>query len=133
MRVRRVMTITAAALLASTAAIGTAHADVGTATFYDPPYTPTACWGNDPNQFPSSNLFVAVGDGLWDNGAACGRRYLVRCISGPNKPCKSPTIQVRVVDHRNVGGRTMVLSNTAYDEVADSSKSGWVNIEFAQR
>ncbi|KAJ1415909.1 RlpA-like domain superfamily [Sesbania bispinosa] len=34
------------------------------------------------------NLFVAVNEGLWDNGAACGRRYRVRCISGNNRPCK---------------------------------------------
>ncbi|KAK9268518.1 hypothetical protein L1049_000271 [Liquidambar formosana] len=57
------------------------HGDVGTSSQYSPPYIPTVCYGNDPTQFPSSNLFAAAGDGIWDNGAACGRQYLVRCIS----------------------------------------------------
>ncbi|KAE9462761.1 hypothetical protein C3L33_05331, partial [Rhododendron williamsianum] len=38
------------------------HGDVGTVAQYGPPYTP-------------------AGDGIWDNGAACGRQYLVKCIS----------------------------------------------------
>ncbi|KAA8525366.1 hypothetical protein F0562_007216 [Nyssa sinensis] len=57
------------------------HGDVGTASHYSPPYLPTACFGNDPSQFPSSNLFATASEGIWDNGAACGRQYLVRCIS----------------------------------------------------
>ncbi|KAF2303856.1 hypothetical protein GH714_023901 [Hevea brasiliensis] len=48
--------------------------DIGTATSYDPPYIPTRCNGNGQDQFPPGNLFVAVSEGLWDNGAACGRR-----------------------------------------------------------
>ncbi|WP_430379842.1 RlpA-like double-psi beta-barrel domain-containing protein [Streptomyces sp. B1-3] len=132
MRRRRAMTITVATLLATTAAIGTAHADVGTATFYNAPYLPTKCWGNDTSNFPPGNMFVAVSDGLWDNGAACGRQYQVACFSAPNRACKSPTIVVRVVDHRNVSGRSMALSNTAYDQIADRKKSGWVTIEYAE-
>ncbi|KAH9760721.1 putative sugar phosphate/phosphate translocator [Citrus sinensis] len=62
----------------------------------------TRCNGNGQEQFPPGNLFVAVGECLWDNGAACGslwgngaacgRRYRLRCISGNNKPCKGNTI-----------------------------------------
>ncbi|KAH0989634.1 hypothetical protein GBA52_001117 [Prunus armeniaca] len=59
------------------------QADVGSAAHYSPPYLPTACRGSDPSQFPSSNLFGSAGEGIWDNGAACGRQYLVRCISAP--------------------------------------------------
>ncbi|KAM7276399.1 hypothetical protein ACFE04_018265 [Oxalis oulophora] len=71
------------------------HGDVGTAAVYTPPYLPTACYGNSYDQFPAGNLFAAVGTGLWDNGAACGRRYRIRCVSGSNRPCKSATIDVR--------------------------------------
>ncbi|KAF7848492.1 hypothetical protein BT93_L1897 [Corymbia citriodora subsp. variegata] len=76
------------------------RADVGTAAHYSPPYTPTTCFGNDPSQFPSSNLFAAAGEGIWDNGASCGRQYLVRCISASvSGTCiPSQTIQVRIVD-----------------------------------
>ncbi|KAL5074316.1 hypothetical protein RYX36_013300 [Vicia faba] len=63
-------------------------ADVGTAASYGPPYIPTSCDGSRREQFPPGNIFVAVNEGLWDNGAACGRRYRVRCVSGINKPCK---------------------------------------------
>ncbi|KAG2400271.1 Pentatricopeptide repeat-containing protein [Vigna angularis] len=51
--------------------------DVGTAASYGPPYIPTACGGNRAGQFPPGNLFAAVNEGLWDNGAACGRRYRI--------------------------------------------------------
>nr|GFB61894.1 hypothetical protein [Tanacetum cinerariifolium] len=74
--------------------------EVGTASMYNPPYTPTACYGNDASQFPSSNLFAAAGEGIWDNGAACGRQYLVKCISAviPRTCILGQTIQVRIVD-----------------------------------
>ncbi|KAF9613205.1 hypothetical protein IFM89_006306 [Coptis chinensis] len=48
--------------------------DIGTAMSHEPPYTPTKCRGNSPDQFPEGGMFVAVSNGLWDNGAACGRR-----------------------------------------------------------
>ncbi|CAK9312834.1 unnamed protein product [Citrullus colocynthis] len=75
-----------------------ALADIGTATAYGPPYLPTACNGNSVDQFPPGNLFVAVNEGLWDNGAACGRRYRLRCLSGRNRPCKTDIIEVQVVN-----------------------------------
>ncbi|KAK1399979.1 EG45-like domain containing protein [Heracleum sosnowskyi] len=116
------------------------HAEVGTAATYNPPYTPTECFGTDPSQFPSNNLFAAAGDGIWDNGASCGRQYLVRCISAekPNTCKLDQTIQVRIVDYApnstsrpSVGGTTMVLSVTALDTIADSSPTS-INIEFQQ-
>ncbi|KAF3966449.1 hypothetical protein CMV_009449 [Castanea mollissima] len=55
----------------------TCHGDVGTAAHYSPPYLPTTCYGSDTSEFPSSNLFAVAGDGIWDNGAACGRQYLL--------------------------------------------------------
>ncbi|KAE8705104.1 O-fucosyltransferase family protein isoform 1 [Hibiscus syriacus] len=74
------------------------YGDIGTASYYNPPYIPTKCDGNREEQFPPGNLFVVVSEGLWDNGAACGRRYRLRCLSGPKRPCKQRTIDVKMVD-----------------------------------
>ncbi|XP_035548700.1 EG45-like domain containing protein 2 [Juglans regia] len=115
--------------------------DVGTAARYRPPYTPTACFGNDEGQFPSSNLFASAGDGIWDNGAACGRQYMVRCISAavPRTCVPDETIQIRIVDRAltsvsrpiSMDPTTMVLSTTAFATIANSSATT-INIEFQQ-
>ncbi|KAL8521914.1 hypothetical protein ACS0TY_012169 [Phlomoides rotata] len=116
------------------------RADIGTASNYSPPYTPTACYGNDFSQFPSSNLFAAAGEGIWDNGAACGRQYLVRCISATVPLACKPgqTIQIRIVDRAETSvsrpsrpGSSLVLSNTAYQTIADPAVP-YLNIEFQQ-
>ncbi|KDP32351.1 hypothetical protein JCGZ_13276 [Jatropha curcas] len=118
----------------------TSYGDVGTAAQYSPPYLPTKCYDTDPAQFPSNNHFAAAGDGIWDNGASCGREYLVRCISatvaGACKP--DQTIQVKIVDYAfstptspSVSGTTIVLSETAFGKVANLSANS-INIEFQQ-
>ncbi|KAK6236021.1 hypothetical protein SCA6_011358 [Theobroma cacao] len=106
--------------------------DVGTAASYDPPYIPTKCYGNSEDQFPPGNLFVAVSEGLWDNGAACGRRYRVRCLSGNGRPCKSGNIDVKVVDFcpKSPCPAAMVMSNTAFNAI--SRPGGRINIEYVQ-
>ncbi|KAL3745069.1 hypothetical protein ACJRO7_014217 [Eucalyptus globulus] len=122
-----------------------ARGDVGTASHYTPPYQPTECYGGDPSQFPSSNLFAAAGDGVWDNGAACGRQYLVRCISASKSGTCIPerTIQIKIVDYalssssaavaskQSVTGATLVLSQTAFGAIANSSVDS-INVEFQQ-
>ncbi|GKV06448.1 hypothetical protein SLE2022_266160 [Rubroshorea leprosula] len=116
------------------------HGDVGTASHYSPPYFPTECYGNDASQFPSSNFFGAAGDGIWDNGAACGRQYLVRCISAsePRTCIPDRTIQIKIVDYApsvlsqpSASGTSVILSRTAYEAVANSSVNA-INIEFQQ-
>uniref|UniRef100_H9DUR1 Avirulence on Ve1 n=1 Tax=Verticillium dahliae TaxID=27337 RepID=H9DUR1_VERDA len=116
-------------------------ADLGTASYYNPPYLPTACGGSNPSQFPSGNLFVAVSDGLWDNGAACGRRYRIKCLSGARGSCKDGMIDVRVVDRakttvtKAAHKATMILSQDSYDAIVNQWKGTRhkaVNIEFRQ-
>ncbi|KAH7524712.1 hypothetical protein FEM48_Zijuj06G0148600 [Ziziphus jujuba var. spinosa] len=116
------------------------NGDVGTAARYTTPYIPTACGGNDPSQFPSNNMFGAAGEGVWDNGASCGRQYLVRCISASvPKTCKpGETIQIKIVDRAQTSvsrpsqdGTTIVLSTTAYDAIANGGTSS-INIEFQE-
>ncbi|KAI3468035.1 hypothetical protein Pfo_024698 [Paulownia fortunei] len=107
--------------------------DIGTASSYGPPYTPTKCSGNRQDQFPAGNLFAAVSEGLWDNGAACGRRYRLRCLSGSNKPCKGGTVDVRVVDFcsKRPCPSTIVMSNDAFATVSHSPHAK-INIEYIQ-
>ncbi|KAL5756397.1 hypothetical protein ACOSQ2_021143 [Xanthoceras sorbifolium] len=118
------------ALISSTACL--VHGDIGTATSYKPPYIPTRCYGNSQDQFPPGNLFVAVSEGLWDNGAACGRRYRLRCLSGANKPCKQQTIEVKVVDYcsKTPCPSTIRMSTDAF--AAISHHSGKINVEYIQ-
>ncbi|GAV66008.1 DPBB_1 domain-containing protein [Cephalotus follicularis] len=98
------------------------HGDIGTATTYNPPYLPTACNGDRQDQFPPGNLFVAVSEGLWDNGAACGRRYRLRCLSGASRPCKHRTIDVKVVDicPKRPCPSTIAMSNDAFAAISHS-------------
>ncbi|KAL6541622.1 hypothetical protein OROGR_011108 [Orobanche gracilis] len=116
------------------------HADVGTAARYSPPYLPSQCYGGEATQFPSSNLFAAAGDGIWDNGAGCGRQYLVRCISAeePRTCIPDQSIQIKIVDYAvsevsppSTNGTTMVLSDMAFSTIANSSAT-LINIEFQQ-
>ncbi|KAI3409313.1 uncharacterized protein J3R85_019491 [Psidium guajava] len=125
--------------------IPVARGDVGTASHYSPPYQPTECYGGDPSQFPSSNFFAAAGDGVWDNGASCGRQYLVRCISASQAGTCVPgrTIQIKIVDYalsttsaaatskQSATGATLVLSQTAFGAIANSSVDS-INVEFQQ-
>ncbi|KAJ9163151.1 hypothetical protein P3X46_022850 [Hevea brasiliensis] len=120
--------------------LSSSHGDVGTAAQYSPPYLPTTCFGNDASQFPSNNLFAAAGNGIWDNGASCGREYLVRCISATVAGSCQPgqTIQIKIVDYAlstttppSASGTTIVLSETAFGNIANSSATS-INIEFQQ-
>lgn len=56
------------------------------------------CKGYILDQFPEVDFFVAASEGLWDNGAACGRRYRVRCFSGLKRLRRDGFIAVEVVD-----------------------------------
>ncbi|XP_039126062.1 EG45-like domain containing protein isoform X2 [Dioscorea cayenensis subsp. rotundata] len=114
-------------------------ADVGTAAYYGPPYLPTVCYGDDPSQFPADNIFAAAGDGIWDNGACCGRQYLVRCLSSSPESCiADQTIRVEVINQASMldsnpslNGTTMTLSDAAFLQIANKS-SPVINIEFTQ-
>ncbi|KAJ0985649.1 hypothetical protein J5N97_004005 [Dioscorea zingiberensis] len=114
-------------------------ADVGTAASYGPPYNPTACYNSDPGQFPADSLFAAAGQGIWDNGAACGREYIVRCLSSatPGACVQDQTVRVLVLDHAtelrstpSANDTTMVLSKPAFQKISTLS-APVINIEFA--
>lgn len=103
-------------------------------------YIASGCYGSDATEFPTSNLFAAAGDGIWDNGAACGRQYLVRCISAeqPRTCIPEQSIQIKIVDYASTAvsppsaaGTAMVLSDKAFATIANASAS-LINIEFQQ-
>ncbi|KAJ7958763.1 EG45-like domain containing protein [Quillaja saponaria] len=106
--------------------------DIGTTTSYGPPYIPTACYRNEQDQFPPGNLFVAVSEGLWDNGAACGRRYRIRCLSGKRRPCKGGSVDVKVVHFcKSPCPFTLLMSNEAF-AVISRFRGAKINIEYTQ-
>lgn len=76
---------------------------------------------------------MAVSEGLWDNGAACGRRYRLSCLSGNNRPCKGDTIDVRVVDFcpKKPCPSTILLSKDAFSQISHSPHAK-INIEYIQ-
>ncbi|GLT55690.1 hypothetical protein SLA2020_287870 [Shorea laevis] len=106
--------------------------DVGLAARYNPPYTPTACYGNDPKQLPSGDLFGAIGERLWDNGAACISEAIPKfCVPGR-------TITVTVVDRaQTLESRpssfnvSFVLSSKAYELIADPAVAS-IEVQFQQ-
>ncbi|XP_010519943.1 PREDICTED: EG45-like domain containing protein [Tarenaya hassleriana] len=108
-------------------------ADLGTAASYDPPYLPTRCNGYKQGEFQSRGYFVAASDGLWDNGASCGRRYRLRCLNGRRNPCRGRSIVVEVVDvcKSDPCPATFLLSNKAFDEISRFPDAK-INIEFQQ-
>ncbi|GMI80225.1 plant natriuretic peptide A [Hibiscus trionum] len=104
----------------------------GNAVFFDPPYGPSACYGNRND----GNMVAGVSDRLWNNGRACGRRYRVRCIRGANEaphPCKNgKTVVVKVVDYCKSGCQGIInLSRDAFSTIADPD-AGIVRVELDQ-
>ncbi|KAH9322347.1 hypothetical protein KI387_016986, partial [Taxus chinensis] len=95
------------------------------------------CYGNDENEFPAGNLFAAASDAIWDNGAACGRQYTIRCLSGTQNqnPCLNNTVSivVKIVDYCSSLDRdcnaTLELSSDAFMDIANST-TPIINIEY---
>ncbi|GLJ13702.1 hypothetical protein SUGI_0218580 [Cryptomeria japonica] len=115
-------------------------ADVGTATSYGPPYVPTSCYGYNQRQFPAGNLFGAANDAIWDNQAACGRKYRIRCLSGTSNervnPCRKRSLVVKILDYCSSAGcdngvATFHLSSDAFSHIAHSSAKK-INVEYEQ-
>lgn len=95
--------------------------------------TATRCNGNNIDQFPPGNFFVAVNEGLWDNGAACGRRYRLRCLSGRNRPCKTDIIEVQVVNFcpKSPCPSSFLMSKEAFSAISRLS-SVKLNVEYIE-
>ncbi|KDP38161.1 hypothetical protein JCGZ_04804 [Jatropha curcas] len=106
-------------------------ADEGTATFYTPPYVPSSCYGNSEEGV----MIAAASDALWDNRAACGRQYRVKCLSATNEgdphPCNGNSVEVKIVDYcpSPACRGTIDLSEEAFASIANTD-AGKINIAY---
>ncbi|KAL6656179.1 hypothetical protein ACP70R_007005 [Stipagrostis hirtigluma subsp. patula] len=102
----------------------------GTATFYTPPYTPSACHGFQDD----GTMIAAASDVFWGGGAACDNRCVVTCTGATNEgvphPCTGRSVTVRIVDLCPQGCRgTIDLSQEAFAVIADPD-AGKINIDY---
>ncbi|CAL5402137.1 unnamed protein product [Camellia sinensis] len=108
-----------------------AHAAQGTATYYGPPYKPSACYG-----YQDKGKMIAAASDAIGGKKACGRKYKVTCTGPTNKgvphPCTGKSVVVTVVDYCPPGCRaTIDLSQDAFAIVADRN-AGKINIKYTQ-
>ncbi|KAG9456044.1 hypothetical protein H6P81_000552 [Aristolochia fimbriata] len=112
--------------------VGFSFAAHGTATFYTPPYTPSACDGTHKEGV----MIAAASDAIWDDGAACGRRYRVKCLGATNRgvphPCKGHgSVEVKIVDYCPSGCQgTIDLSQEAFAKIAHPDAGKIIRIAF---
>ncbi|KAJ0965362.1 hypothetical protein J5N97_026500 [Dioscorea zingiberensis] len=104
----------------------------GTATYYTPPYNPSSCYGYEDKGV----MIAAASDAIWDNRAACGRRYSVTCTGATNQgvpqPCKGTSVVVTIVDYCPAGCQaTIDLSQEAFSAIANPD-AGKILIEYTQ-
>ncbi|XP_066312617.1 EG45-like domain containing protein [Miscanthus floridulus] len=118
--------------LATTMVVSPVAGISGTATFYTPPYTPSACFGNAAE----GTTIAAASEVFWDGGAACGDRYVVTCTGATNQgvphPCTGRSVTVKIVDLCPAGCRgTIDLSQEAFAVIADPD-AGKIDIEYTK-
>ncbi|XP_010926571.1 EG45-like domain containing protein [Elaeis guineensis] len=104
----------------------------GTATYYTQ-YVPSSCYGYEDE----GTMIAAASDAIWDNRAACGRMYSVRCTGATNEgvphPCKDTSVVVKIVDYCPPPGcrATIDLSQEAFAAIADLN-AGKIDIDYTQ-
>ncbi|CAN6287681.1 unnamed protein product [Urochloa humidicola] len=103
----------------------------GTATFYTPPYTPSACFG-----FAAEGTAIAAASEVfWNGGAACGDTYVVTCTGATNQgvphPCTGQSVTVKIVDlcPSPACRGTIDLSQEAFAVIANPD-AGKINIDY---
>ncbi|XP_022751629.1 EG45-like domain containing protein [Durio zibethinus] len=118
--------------MAAATLVSVASAIQGTATFYTPPYVPSSC-----NGFQNDGVMIAAAsDAIWNNRAACNKRYSVRCTGATNAgvphPCRGGSIVVKIVDYCPPGCQgTFDLSQEAFAMIADPN-AGKIQIEYTE-
>ncbi|KAK4415225.1 EG45-like domain containing protein [Sesamum alatum] len=115
--------------LVASSLISMACAIPGSATFYTL-YLPSACYGFEDHD----TMIAAANSALFNNGAACGRSYRVRCTGPTNNgvlnPCRNDEITVRIVDGcLGCGADQLDLSREAFSMIADPN-AGRILIDY---
>ncbi|CAA2968231.1 Hypothetical predicted protein [Olea europaea subsp. europaea] len=114
------------ATLIATSLISMASAIPGTATFYTT-LVPSACYGFEDR----GTMVAAANPSLYNNGAACGRRYRVRC-TGPANACTGNEVTVTIVDLcPGCGNDQLDLSQQAFSVIANPD-AGRIMIDYNQ-
>ncbi|KAH9654119.1 expansin-like EG45 domain-containing protein [Citrus sinensis] len=107
-----------------------AYASEGTATFYTPPYVPSAC-----NGYKNDGVMIAAASyAIWNNGAVCNKSFRVKCTGATNQgtphPCRGGSVLVKIVDLCPAGCQaTIDLSQEAFSQIANPD-AGKIKIEF---
>ncbi|KAG6427817.1 hypothetical protein SASPL_112068 [Salvia splendens] len=109
-----------------------ASAISGTATYYGPPLVPSSCYG-----YQDKGVMVAAANpALFNNRAACGNRYIIRCTGATNlgvpQPCRNGPITVTIVDLcPGCGANQIDLSQEAFKAIADPN-AGRIRIDYTR-
>ena len=97
------------------------------------PLTASSC-----NGYQNDGVMIAAAsDAIWDNSAACGRTYRVKCTGATNlrvpQPCKGTNVVVKIVDYcpSPECRRTIDLSKEAFSKIADPD-AGKIKIEYTK-
>lgn len=94
-------------------------------------YAASACYEyND-----QGTMIAAANPSLFNNKAACGKSYKVKCTGainqGPN-PCRGGTITVKIVDHcPGCGKNQLDLSQQAFSMIANPD-AGRIRIHYTK-
>ncbi|XP_075499038.1 EG45-like domain containing protein [Primulina tabacum] len=109
--------------------VSVAYAVAGTATYYTV-YLPSACYGYQDQ----GTMIAAANRDLYNNGAACGKNYRVKCTGPTNQgvpePCQNGEITVKIVDLcPGCGTNQLDLSQHAFSTIADLN-AGKIQIEY---
>lgn len=90
--------------------------------------TASACYGNTQEGV----MIAAAGDAIWNNGAACGKFFTVKC-TGPRNPvphpCTGASVTVKIVDHCPGCPSSLDLSKEAFTKIANPV-AGVINIDY---
>ncbi|KAJ3695971.1 hypothetical protein LUZ60_001348 [Juncus effusus] len=105
---------------------GSGTGTVGTAAYYTAPYTPSQCYGYTDE----GTMIAAASDPIWDNGAACGRMYTIKCNSKAGIPCTGATVTVKVVDYCEKCNYTFYISQEAFQKLSTNLDVGTIKIYY---
>ncbi|KAK4479438.1 hypothetical protein RD792_014952 [Penstemon davidsonii] len=92
----------------------------------------SSCYG-----FQDQGVMIAAANpAIFNNRAACGRRYRIRCTGRTNlgvlQPCRNGEITVRIVDLcPGCGANQFDLSQEAFSMIADPN-AGRIQIDYNQ-
>ncbi|KAH6817461.1 hypothetical protein C2S51_002162 [Perilla frutescens var. frutescens] len=118
------------AVIVASSLISMASAIAGEATYYTT-YVPSSCYGFEDQ----GTMIAAANPGLFNNRAACGRFYKVRCTGPTNNvpnACRNGEVTVKIVDLcPGCGPNQLDLSLQAFSIIGNPD-AGRIRIDYVQ-